>query len=302
MRVRRDLWSTAEPLMRIHARRSAAFTAFALLTACGSASEDSSDPNIVEASAATRQAIGVVRWSRAEAPSNVTGLDSSGQTVVELKYATTNSDGGALHGYELREHERIATTQFWLGPNSSGTTTFALRNAQQTDGFDPATVLDLMRADLRGSSSGGTSLSGQAMRLSPVDLTSGKDPQLVCGTDIILIDGAESCLGHQTGDDAWAKACAKQAQKTGASAEHNTCWEQGEGSFNDCICIDKSTTSTSSVVSCARSKSNPAYFDRTTKICHFVDAGKTENNSCGKPCAVQNEVCENKVELYSGCN
>lgn len=269
------------------------------LAACSASpdagSDDGSDAGFVQASASTQHDLGVVRWSTKNAPSDITGLDASDQVVVELKHDATASGNGTTHAYALRDHERQSVVQFWLGTNEMGAETFALRGERYSENDETALVLAHMQQDL--GSVAGPGLTSQSLsgdRLRPQDDT---PPKLVCSADMLLVNGAQTCLTLAK-EKQWEAACAKAAKHApGAKPEEITCWEQGDGKFNDCICIDNSNSVTSGrPISCTvlqkMDNGGPSIMTATIETCHYSQGNGFETNSCGKQCRTSEKKCE----------
>lgn len=283
-----------------------------------SAKAPATDDGGVEASMRSRNELGVHRWSTANLPGAIEGLDSEGSVIVSLRHESSTAEVGPVHRYALQHGQREARIVFAMTKNAAGADTFMLLEHAKTSGFAPGSVLDRVRDDLDAVAARG--LTGQNIstgrgELRPADLVEG-DGRLVCGTDILIV-GADSCLNHLDEiDDAfkhrgpaneWASACSSAAfysrdfRPPAEAFEDISCWRQGEGGkFRDCVCIDLSTVVTRrDTVSCRQLYLTT--WRMTEEFCGYRGTGRFDKTECGADCEVQEPFCELRTSDLDGC-
>lgn len=120
-----------------------------LVPAMGCGGPDGVTPaeeGFVEASAQTKEELGVSRWGTKDAPASIDGYDDSDQIVVTLKHAVSEDGDYTVHSFGVADHGRTAVRQVAMPNGTSG----AFKILKDTVGqqLDPNRVLERMAADL----------------------------------------------------------------------------------------------------------------------------------------------------------
>lgn len=168
------------------------------LPACGvpaeSASEVATEEGFVDASAESRQSLGVTRWRTMNAPTSIDGLDENGHVVVALEHHISSDGVETQYTVGLREHDRVFMRRFKFPNAATGADRFVMLDQKRSAGFSSSRALELLSADLQKIPKA-TRLT--ATSLSTTDLTDDQEEvALVCGGREVSvpINSAKACL------------------------------------------------------------------------------------------------------------
>jgi len=152
----------------IVAQRLAVFSVgLSLLIGCGeaSSSSDSADGSNAEidASAETREAIGVDQWRTVE--SGVTGYDISNQEVVSLRFGTTPVSADSVKtSVVLKESDRLSHYEFTVEDQHDGTMKVGDLRRDEPNPSASLRTWAFLHADIAGRAAAPSSVQTSALR------------------------------------------------------------------------------------------------------------------------------------------